>query len=110
MKIVYLLRPARVIDKIVRELYKITIPLKIKKLRKKKNISVLFILNDLSKWKSEYLYRTMVNHPNFTPILGVTYRNGESLSSYSAKVVELVNYLNKNNYKYVELNSTLKPI
>lgn len=108
-KLKYIFSPNRIIDKIQRELYKITIPHKVKKLQNKEKITVLFILNDLSKWKSEYLYLAMKNHPRFTPILGITYRNSESISSYSAKVIELIDYFNKKKYPYIELNSTLKP-
>ena len=84
----------RVIDKLLRILYNRSKPKKIRRLAGKEEIVVLFILNDVSKWKSEKLYLEMVNNSKFKPILGITYRNGDSLSSYSEKVVQLEKYLN----------------
>lgn len=98
-----------IIEKILRKLYKATIRHKIRKLRNKDKIKVLFILNDLSKWKSESLYREMIGNEKFEPILGVTYRRGESVSSYSQKVLTLIKYLNDKDYKYIELDKTLRP-
>lgn len=41
------------------------IPAKVKKLRKKKTITVLFILNELGAWKTESLYLSMLSHERF---------------------------------------------
>ncbi len=99
----------RVIDKLLRILYNRSKPKKIRRLAGKEEIVVLFILNDVSKWKSEKLYLEMVNNSKFKPILGITYRNGDSLSSYSEKVVQLERYLNNKKYPYIELNNKIKP-
>ena len=89
--------------------YKITIPSKINKIKRKEVISVLFVLNDLSKWKSENLYLRMLEHNAFTPILGVTYHEGESIDQQKEKRSILEKYLKEKNYKYQILNSTLRP-
>lgn len=45
---------------------------KIKKIRKKERIKVLFVLTELGPWKTEILYLTLLQHPRFEPVLGVT--------------------------------------
>ena len=97
------------VDKCLRKIYFLTITSKVNKLRNKTEISVLFILNDLSKWKTEQLYIEMESHPRFKPIIGVTLRRGESPSAMSRKVLELIDYLNNNNYPYIELTKTINP-
>ena len=93
----------------MRLLYRLTIKRKVKKIRSKETICVLFVLNDISKWKSESLYLRMREHPRFKPIIGVTYRRGESVSSFSRKVVKVIGYLESRQYDYIELNYPLKP-
>lgn len=99
----------RFAEKSLRRLYRITLNYKINTLKTRDKISVLFILNDLSKWKSEELYLEMLNNEKFTPILGITIRRGESIESCSQKVVALTTYLNRKGYDYIELGNTLKP-
>ncbi len=48
---------------------KIYKPYKICRLRQKKSIRVVFVLSSFSCWKSELLYRAMLNHSRFEPIL-----------------------------------------
>lgn len=97
------------VENILRRTYRLTIKQKVNKLKNKDILTVLFILNDLSKWKSEILYIEMLHNDRFRPIIGVTIRRGESVSSYSQKVITLVEYLNKKDYEYIELDKTLKP-
>ncbi len=49
----------------------ILLPWKVRRIRRKEQIRVLFVLNTLSMWKSEALYREMLDHPRFQPILFV---------------------------------------
>lgn len=45
---------------------------KVRCIRKKKKIRVLFLLQYLPQWKTELLYLAMLQHPRFQPILGIT--------------------------------------
>lgn len=96
-------------ENLIRVGYKFTLSHKVKKIKQKGIISVLFILNDISKWKTEALYTQMLIHPRFKPIIGITIRNGESPLSYSRKVLDIVSFLEQKKYKYVELSKTFTP-
>ena len=52
--------------------YHLWLEWKMKRIRKKEKIRFLFILQELSQWKTEMLYVAMVEHPKFMPIIGVT--------------------------------------
>lgn len=97
------------LEKVIRKIYSLSINKKVKRVRRKKIISVLFVLNDISKWKTESLYLKMKEHDRFNPILGVTFRQGESVSSFSRKVLKVIEYLEKKGYDYIELDSPVKP-
>ena len=45
------------------------LPCKVNKLRRKEQISVLFVVCELGSWKTENLYLKMLNHPKFSPQL-----------------------------------------
>lgn len=49
--------------------YKLSIPLKVYKMRRKKRIDILFVLSEVSMWKTENLYLKMLSHPRLTPQL-----------------------------------------
>lgn len=102
-----MIRP--IVEKVLRMIYRYSIKSKVKKLKGKEQIKVLFVLNDLSKWKSERLYLEMLANKRFEPIIGLTIRRGDSVSSFSQKVVTLIEYLNQKKYKYIELNRTIQP-
>lgn len=105
----FLIKIKRFISNCINKIYNLTITRKIKLLRSKDVVNVLFILNDLSKWKSEELYILMKKHKKFNPILGVTYRKGESLSIRSQKVLDLIKYLNQKKYSFIELDGPVRP-
>lgn len=44
-------------------------PLKIRSIRRKERIRVVFVIANLSCWKTESLYKAMLNHDRFEPIL-----------------------------------------
>lgn len=73
---------------------------RIKNIRKKKQITVLFIIGEASTWKTEALYKKMLIHPRFNPILGVT----ESLQVYGSKDI-LIEYLRKRGYSFIDLDN-----
>lgn len=72
---------------------------RIKRIRKKTRIIVLFIIGEASTWKTEMLYLSMLKHPRFNPILGVT----ESLQVPGSKQI-LIDYLTSKGYDYVDLD------
>ena len=41
------------------------LPIKVRRVRKKNVIDVLFVLNELGCWKTETLYQKMLEHPRF---------------------------------------------
>lgn len=73
---------------------------KIKRIRNKAKIKVLFIIGEASTWKSEELYLTMLGHPRFYPILGVT----ESMHVPGSKEI-LIDYLNGKRYDFIDLDT-----
>lgn len=84
--------------------YRLTIFYKAKKLRSKPKIKVLFILNNLSKWKTEELFKEMLNCPRFQPIIGTAIINTDNKVEALKKNKILLNYLGKKGYKFVMLN------
>ena len=79
--------------------YRLYQEIRIRGIRKKPQIKVLFIVSEASTWKSELLYQKMLEHPRFSPILGVT----ESLQVPESKAI-LLSYIQKKHYEYVDLD------
>lgn len=52
--------------------YHYVLECRVRRIRSKKRIRFLFILQELSQWKTEMLYKTMLKNPRFEPILGIT--------------------------------------
>lgn len=80
-------------------LYWLYMQAKIKRIRKKEQIKVLFIISEVSSWKTELLYLEMMKHPRFEPVLGV--------STYSAVInhkAQLIEYLKSKGYSYNDLD------
>jgi len=61
----------RFVKKIIGVCYILNKNQKIRRIRNKDKIKVLFVLTELSPWKTEILYLSMLKHPRFEPILGV---------------------------------------
>lgn len=73
---------------------------KIQKIRNhKEQIGVIFVLCDLSTWKTENLYLAMLKHDRFRPVLALT-RNTHLLGHEKA----VSNYLESKGYRYVVLD------
>lgn len=81
-------------------IYKSIIRWKVYKIRKKKKIKVLFVLSEISSWKTESLYLEMQNNDTIDPILGVS----TSDMKYDSKT-PLIYYLNLKKYDYIDLDS-----
>jgi len=84
--------------------YRNSIPAKVKQIRKKEKIKVLFVLSELSLWKTEGLYLAMLNNPRFEPIIGVALLTCDLPTEITHKFNILTEYLVKKNYSYLELN------
>lgn len=80
-------------------LYKLYITFRIPVIRKKSTIKVLFVICEVSSWKSELLYLTMLKHPRFNPILGVS-----TCSIPPNTKSSLINYLKSKKYDYYDLD------
>lgn len=76
-------------------------------LRKKDIIKVLYILPNLPKWKTESLYKAMLAHPRFEPIIGVALGTTDFPSEVINKITTLENYLYEKHYPFIELSSSL---
>lgn len=94
--------------------YRRTIPAKVRAMRQKEKIKVLFVLSDLSLWKTESLYCAMLKHPQFDPVLGLCLLEMDKPTEVICKFNRLHEYLNKEKYEYIEIykndiSSLIKP-
>lgn len=71
-------------------LYRKMMPLKIKRIRSKKVIKVLFVITEVGPWKTKELYTAMVKHKRFSPFIGIS----ESCELPNEKK-ELIHFLKK---------------
>ncbi len=85
--------------------YWIKLPYKIRALRHKKTVRVLFVISEAASWKSEMLYTTMLLHSRFQPIIGIS----TSSAPWGAKET-LVAYLKEKEYHYYDLDECLDSI
>lgn len=83
--------------------YRRRIPQLVEKMRQKESIKVLFVLSDISLWKTEGLYQAMLQHPRFEPILGTAVITSDFASEAIRKYETLTDYLEKSGYQYVEI-------
>lgn len=76
-------------------------PIRVRKIRGKDKINVLFFLTSLGSWKTESLFRMMLTHPRFTPkiliLKGVYFEDSRNL---------LRQYCDKYGYPYDEIDET----
>lgn len=84
-------------------LYRMSIPKKVRQMRKKPKIKVLFVISEVSIWKTESLYCEMLKHPRFEPLLGVALTTADKPSESIRKFKVLTDYLSYKKYSYVEL-------
>ncbi len=89
----------KLIKKFIGACYLLKINQKVKKVRKKDKIKVLFVLTELSPWKTEILYLSMLEHPRFEPILGVSI-SPEDISFRKP----LEQYLSQKEYEWRNIN------
>ncbi len=80
-------------------LYRFTLGHKVKILRRKDCVNVLFVLTEIGTWKTRMLYLEMLGHPRFNPKLGVS----TSAEKPSSKL-DLMEYLTSKKYDYLDLD------
>lgn len=80
-------------------IYRLKLPRRVRMIRKKAKINVLFVVSEVASWKSEMLYITMLRHPRFSPVIGVS-------TSYTPPNTKntLIEYLERKNYTYIDLD------
>lgn len=83
--------------------YRRSIPQKVAKIRVKEKISVLFVLSETAKWKTESLYLAMLEHDRFAPVLGITLKTDDKPSESARKLLQLIDYLKEKKYEFHEL-------
>ncbi len=86
-------------------LYRRDIPRMVRDLRAKNKVKVLFVLSDLAVWKTEELYRAMLEHPRFEPVIGTTLLTADIASESIRRYNLLIEYLKIKEYQYTELYS-----
>ena len=69
----------------------------VKLLRKKalkQPISIAFIINDISKWKCDYLFKLLLKHKKFKPFILITKGHGSSCAQNEQSVDDYLNSIN----------------
>lgn len=84
-------------------IYRLSIPSKVKRMRQKPRVKVLFVISEVSIWKTESLYREMLLHPRFEPIIGVALLTADKPSEAIRKYEILLRYLINKKYSFIEL-------
>jgi len=83
---------------------KLYIPYKSSQIRRKKTINVIFALMNLGGWKNEELYKLMLEHPRFNPIIIIS----KSFEEDDRK--NLRSYLKKQGYVFYEIGNAGGPL
>lgn len=81
-------------------LFHLWISIIVLKARKKQVIRFLFILSELTQWKTESLYLAMLKNPRLEPILGITPSRG-----YPGAENTLIEYCRERGYNLIRLDS-----
>lgn len=79
--------------------YILSVPFKAWVIRRKNKIRVLYVVSEVSMWKTENLYRIMLNHPRFEPLLLPV---NDYIKPVATEEVEA--YFRKKDYAYIKLN------
>ena len=86
-------------------LYRKLMPLRIKHIRSKKVIKVLFVITEVGPWKTKELYKAMVKHKRFSPFIGIS----ESCEVPDEKK-ELIHFLKNSGIPFVDLDKDTKNV
>lgn len=79
--------------------YRLMIPFRVRRLRQKSRIRVLFMLTELGTWKTEMLYKVMLEHPRFEPLIGIS-----TSPLMPQKLPLLISYLCEKGYTYINFD------
>ena len=90
-------------DHVLLRMYRRKLPKLVAQMRSKDRIRVLFVLHCLDKWKTEGLYRLMLQHERFEPILGLAMPLQDYPSEAVRKFAKLKDYVVAKGYDYQEL-------
>lgn len=80
-------------------LYHLWLDMKMDRIRRKEQIRFLFLVQELSQWKTEALYRAMLVHPRFEPILGIA-----PCLEYPGAERKVIDYCKTKGYSYLILD------
>lgn len=89
----------RLLQKIKWSLFHLYLDGKVRLIRKKDQIRFGFLLQELSQWKTESLYKAMLAHPRFEPVLCISPSLG-----YPGAEKTLMEYCRSKGYEYVWLD------
>lgn len=100
-------RTRKLIDPIIRKLYYPYMCKKVKDIRNKEYISVVFIISEIGLWKTECLYLEMLRHKRFAPILLLT-----PLPDVPEGINDAIKYLKQKNYSFhlLQGNETIQSV
>lgn len=79
-------------------------PLKVFQIRHKRKIKVLFVLTELGPWKTELLYRRMLGHERFSPVLGLSASAEYEHALAERAKTELADYCISKGYEFFDLD------
>lgn len=79
--------------------YHVGLAFRMIQIRKRETIRFLFVLQELSQWKTEMLYKAMLKHPRFAPMLGIV----PCMENPGAEQ-KVVEYCREHDYKFVLLS------
>lgn len=91
--------------RIILYLYWLKVPWMVKKMREKQFIRVLFVTGGVRGWKASPLFLKMLEHPRFSPIIGV-----KTNTRYPETKRELMQYIESNRFEYIDLDFEPKGI
>lgn len=86
-------------------LYRKLMPFKIKHIRSKKVIKVLFVVTEVGPWKTKELYKAMLAHSRFYPFIGIS----ESCEVPEEKK-ELIQFLNNLGIPFIDLDKDTQKV
>jgi len=79
--------------------HKLILPIIVWHKRRKDKIRILFVLQNLSEWKTETLYLEMKDHPRIEPLLGITL-----CLETPGEENNIIKYCEEKGYEYTTLN------
>jgi len=82
--------------------YRLKIKSIIKKTSRYEKVNVVFVLMDLAMWKYEGLYKIMLNHPRFNPVILIAPRINQAEEGMKIDSLKMIRHFKQKNYKIIE--------